>query len=297
MITCEISKVKARLSPLPLSLVLYTLVVGCTDLESVRSFAKLSASAANYQQVVTDFVESPKRQIRYQPANQDQTLLEIARRRTEQKKAFADVQNVIVSYMNSLGDLAGDQVATIDTEVDGVTAALEKVKFVGEADKQIGKETASAAGTIAKKLGNAILQQWRKSKIRDLIRETDEPLQNTIAGFTAVLDKDLRSSLRNEEVAVKKPFQAWKAASGSREDRDGAPPVADILMDERVSDLKTKEAQLDAYISALRNIAKGHHSLYTNSEKLDSRSVITEIKAYSKDIQSLKKAIEQLASH
>ena len=273
-----------------------TLSVGCTNLEAVRSFAKLSASVANYQQVVSDYAESPIRQLRYQPDNQDSRLAAIADRRAEQKKQFIAVQTVIVNYMDSLGDLAGDEVATLDADIDNLTAALEKAKFVGDSDKQIGNETATAAATIAKQLSYAILNEWRKSKVKHLIRENDAAFQNVITGFTEILDKDVRDSFKNETIAVKKRFGSWKTAATAAGDPDGAPPIADIFMGERVATLKDKEAQLDAYILSLRTIKDGHHSLYLNADKLDKEELVAEIKKYTKDIQTLKKTIIQLAT-
>ena len=214
---------------LPGTIVLIALSFGCTNLEAVRTFAKLSASVANYQQVVTDYAESPQRQLRYQPSSQSQVLAEIASRRVEQKKRFIAVQTVIVNYMNSLGDLAADEVATADADIDGVTAALERANFIGDSDKQIGKETATAAATIAKKLSHAVLNEWRKSKIKDLIRENDGAFRNVIAGFTEVLDKDLRRSLQTEAIAVEKPFHAWESAAKTGGDTQGAPRIAAIF--------------------------------------------------------------------
>ena len=64
-----------------------------------------------------------------------------------------------------------------------------------------------------------------------------------------------------------------------------------------LSILKNKEAVLDAYISSLNKIKDGHHSLNLNADKFDKDTLVAEIKNYTKDIQILKKAIIQLATH
>jgi hypothetical protein len=287
--TWRISVFLAIIAPLTLSF-------GCTNLDAVRSFAKLSASVANYQQVVSDYAESPIRQLRYQPEIQGPRLAEIANRRAAQKKQFIAVQTVIVDYMNALGDLAADEVANMDANIGDLTTALENAKFLGDSDEQIGKETVTAAGTIAKKLSYAVLNEWRKSKIKDLIRENDGAFRNVIAGFTEILDKDIRGSLKTETIAVQNPFKSWKSAAKAGGDTEGAAKIADILMEERVATLKDKEAQLDAYISSLRNVSDGHHMLFQSLDKLDKGVLVAEIKNYTKDIQTLKTAIIQLTT-
>lgn len=265
------------------------LLSGCTNLDAVSNFAKLSASITNYEQVVHDYAQSPKRQMLYQPDNQDAMLHATAKRRAEQSRHFAAAQATLVAYMETLGDLASDHVATIDDDIDNINTALATTKFIGDGDRSQNIETASAAGAIATIVGNAILDRWRKDKVVEIIQSANPNLQVAIAGFTAVLDIDLRESLNNEKAAIKKPFRAWQAAARAASDPDGAPVIANMLMEERVRELETKETKLDDYIKALHTIRKGHQDLFDNVGKLDQNAIIGLITGYSKEIQRLRK--------
>lgn len=291
-------------SPLPLlraSLAALTLIFlsACgtrTNLAAVREFAKTSAATAHYEQVVSDYVNSPVRQKRYQPTSSTDQLDALVARRAEQGPILEATQQILVTYMSTLGDLAADQLPNVDSEIDSLSSALEKAKFIGDGDKQIGKETASAAASIAKVLIRASLDGWRRREVARIVKETNPALQNTIAGLKEILDQDMRDSLTNEALAVKSPFRAWIAAAESKGDPDGAPPVARILMDERLATVNAKEAVLDDYIKVLDTIAKGHDDLTNNIDSMSKSDLKDRLKGYSKDLQTLYKSFKKLNS-
>jgi len=270
------------------------LLSGCANLEAVGKFAKVSAAAADYQQVVGDYADSPKRQRSYQPERMAAQLDDLVKRRAAQKPQLEGVQQVLVGYMSALRDLAADKLPNVDDEIDGIGKSLENAKFVGDGDAQIGKETATAAATIAKVLVRAALDHWRQCQVVKIVKESDPHLQVVMAGLKEVLDKDLRGSLDNEELAVLKPFQAWIAAATRGNDLDGAPPVATILLSERLEELRGKRGKLDAYIKVLDTIGKGHADLFANVDKMDEKALKTRLKGYSKDLQTLRKGIKDL---
>lgn len=276
-------------------IVLFALLSGCANLGAVREFAKTSAATADYKQVVSDYTNSPSRQRRYQPERMSGQLDSMVERRAGQGPLLEAAQQALVKYMTLLGDLAADKLPDVDSEIDDLSKALEKAKFVGDGDKQIGKETASAAASIAKVVARAILDGYRQSEVAKIVKQTNEPVQNVVAGLREVLDKDMRESLLNEETAIRKPFGAWVAAASSGNDPDGAPPVARILLDERLEQLHIKQANLDAYIKVLDTIANGHADLFLNVEKLDEKELITRLRGYSADLQTLYKGIRDLS--
>jgi hypothetical protein len=276
-------------------LVLLATVSGCANLAAVREFAKTSAATADYKQVVSDYTNSPVRQRRYQPERFSGELDGVVQRRAAQGPLLEAAQQVLVKYMTVLGDVAADKLPDVDSEVDGLSKALETAKFVGDGDKQIDKATASAAASIAKVVASAILDGYRQGEVVKIIKQTNEPLQNVVAGLHEVLDKDMRESLANEEAAVRKPFGAWVAAASSGNDPDGAPPVARILNDERLDQLRVKQANLDAYIKVLDKIAQGHADLFRNVDTLDGKELIARLKGYSAELQTLYKGIKDLS--
>jgi cell fate (sporulation/competence/biofilm development) regulator YlbF (YheA/YmcA/DUF963 family) len=297
------------------------LVVGCVDLSAVKRFAALSSSVTDNHRVVEDYVESPKRQRLYQPVSQHAALDAIAARRAKQQAQFTAVQSTLVGYMKALQDLASDEAISLDHDIDGLKTALENSKFIGEADQASNKETATAAATIVKILSTPGLDQWRKSEVKQLIRETNPAVQQAISGFVGILNVDLRQSLVNEQTAITKPFDGWKASSIDlcvkaekmkeslekkdpptpaaelRKDcqRDAEPMAVEVLSQEHLAAFSNKEPALNAYIESLQTIATGHQYLYDHLDEIDKKIVVGELQRYSKTIQTLRKAIITLS--
>jgi DNA-directed RNA polymerase subunit F len=276
--------------------VLLLAFAACSNLAAVREFAKTSAATADFAQIVTDYQLSPQRQLVYQLDEATEHLRTIAETRKERAKRLLDCQKVVVDYMSALGDLAADELTSVDSEIDGLTKALEDAKVIGEADSRISKETASAAAAIAKVLARAALDGWRQGQVCKIVREVDPHLQVALTGMLEVLDKDLRGSLQNERVAIEKRFGAWAASAKANGDPDGAPPISRVLMAERVLAITRMQEQLDRYLDVLRKIASGHRGLVEHREALTTDKAIAVIRAHSKDLQTLYKQIRILAN-
>jgi len=268
----------------------------CTNLAAVREFAKTSAATADFAQVVRDYQASPHRQLVYQPEDKAAQLRELAEGRKQEARRLLDCQQIVVDYMNALGDLAADDLVSVDSEIDGLTKALEDAKVIGKADSNVSKETATAAAAIAKILTRAVLNGWRQGQVCEIVSEVDPHLQEALAGLTAVLDQDLRGSLENERTAIEKRFNTWSASARANGDEDGAPPISRVLLAERVLVIERMEQQLDRYLEVLAKIAAGHRDLVENRKSLTAKAVIAAIKEHSKDLQTLYKQIRILAN-
>jgi len=267
------------------------LLTACTNIEAVREFAKTSSATADYTEIVSDFADSPKRIKRFQPQSAWPQSEGIIERRSIEAKRLLETQTVLTAYMNALGDLAADKLVKADAEIDSLQKALEKAKFIGDADQAVNKETATAAASLAKIFIRAATDRWRQNKTKKIIRESNAPLQRTIEGLILNLDTSLRSSLQTERVAIGKPYQAWIAGSTSESDQTAVPPIAQILLNERLDVINAKEKKLDEYIKILKKIASGHESMYQNIDNLKSEHLIQNLKSLSKDLQEAHKQI------
>lgn len=257
------------------------LLAGCVDLAAVRQFAKTSAATADYKQVVSDYAREPLRRKQYAPASQATKLDDEAKTRGEQAITLEAAQGILVAYMSALGDLAADELPSIDKEVDGLGTALEKAKFVGEADKS----TAAAAGSIAKALGRLALDHWRQAQLAKLIRETDDNVQAVVAGMRDIMLKDFDLALNVEKGAVTSYFIEPLAAAPATQ------KLAKLLQADRVDDIEARRAKLKAYAEVLAKIGKGHAELRANVGTLDDAALAARLKQYAKDLTTLYKAI------
>lgn len=267
------------------------LVAGCADLQAVREFAKTSAATADYQQIIANYLTSPDRQKLYQPEKFLDQLDALTKVRVEQKPKLEAAQAVLVAYMSALGDLAADELPKIDTGIDALGSALEKAKFVGGGDEFINKETATAASSIAKVLGRAVLDHGRQAQIVRIIKEADASVQIVTTGLREIVLQDFGRSLDAEAEAVRKYFDAPIADAISRNEPDMVPPLARILRLEHLDRVAARRAKLEAYAEVLSKIGKGHADLRENVEGLDNAALLSRLKQYAKDLRTLHKAI------
>ena len=270
------------------------LMAGCVDLQGVREFAKTSAATADYRRVVADYVGSPDRQKRYQPARSAAQLDALAKLRAEQKTKLEGAQTVLVQYMTALGDLAADDVPKVDSEIDALSNALEQAKFVGDGDFAIKKETATAASKIAKILTRAVLDHWRQDQLGRIIKDTDPSVQTVVAGLREIVLIDFNASLDAESETVRKYFEKPIADATSRNEPDAVPPLARILLLERLDQIAARRSQLIAYAEVLNKIGMGHSDLLANVDKLHDKALTERLKLYVKDLQTLYKAISEI---
>lgn len=268
---------------------------GCTNLDAVGKFARISSDSAAYQQVINEYASSPERTQWYESERQASHLEQLIKLRSQQKLQFERVQTVLVEYMSALGELADGRLSCVDDRINAISSALLSSGFIGDTASGSGKRTVSAAASIAGILVRSTLDHWRQRQVVKIIRESDVHVQAVIAGLKELLDRDLRASLQNEEIALSKPFQAWQASAKSHNDGDGAARIAGILLHERRSNVQAGYGRLDAYIRILDTIGKGHADLNANVDRIDSKQLIVRLQGYSRELVTLQKSISALS--
>jgi hypothetical protein len=267
-----------------------TLLAGCADLSAVRDFARTSADAAAYRQIVDEYAASPHRQKRYQPERFEARLEAIARDRAAQAERLRAAQAVLAAYMSALGDLAADDLPAVDSQMDGLRSSLEKAGIVGAGEGAIGKETAGAAARIAAILTRAALDHWRQKKIADLIAETDASVQAVTAGLAEIIRQDFARSLDIEAEVLRKYFQSVIGAANATGQADSVPPLARVLWLDRQDEIAARRARLEAYAQLLDRIGQGHAALRANVGNLDDKALASRLKGYARDLKVLYKA-------
>jgi len=277
-------------------LAMVTNFCGCVNLDAVRQFAKTSAATADYKQVVADYAESPVRAMRYVTPDRVEKLKAQAALRAKQRPRLEAAQAVLVIYMSKLGDAAAGDLPKVDDEIDGFIKALETGKFVGDADGQIGNETATAAASLAKVVVRVLLDHWRQHEIAEVIQEVDPNIKAMVLGLKAVIETDFMQALDSEQEDVDVAFALWLRATKSFDDPSGLPPPAKIILQERLDAIERKREAAKKYVEALDKIGEGHASLANDKIKLDDEALKAQLKIYVTDLQTLYKSIKTLTN-
>ena len=270
-------------------------LAACADLQAIRDFAKTSSATADYKQIVSDYAASPERQKRLQPERFAGRLDSDIAQRAEQAKRLHAAQAVLADYMDALGDLAADDLPNVDSQIDGLSKALEGAGFIGGGDAAIGKETAGAAATIARILTRAAMDHWRQAKLEKIIAEADPSIQAVTAGLREMILQDFARSLDIEAEATRKYFEATIAAANAGNQSESVPPLSRVLWLDREDALAARRARLEPYANLLMKIGEGHAALRANLGSLKDKALQARLKQYAKDLRKLYKAAAVLA--
>ena len=253
----------------------------CTDLSAVREWSDTSMQAAQFNEIVTTYQDTPVRLAAYDE-RRAQAWNAQAEVRKAQGEALRLQLDLVAEYMGALAALSADSAADFSENVDNLTESLEETR-------QASGATIGAVGSLVKTLLNAAAQDWQKNKVGDLVEQANDPLQSLLAGeLRTIVDKDFRGDLENEALVLDLYFEDLLANSK-------ASPTAVAALKEwfilRKAENARRVAALDAYLGVLDKIAEGHQKLFDNSGNLDAADLAKDLFKLAKEIR---KNVKQL---
>jgi len=253
-----------------LVLVWFALVVsGCANLGAIRDFASTSSDAAQYTQLVTIYVATPTRLMRYEPESQRPVLARQASERAAQQEPLLLRQRLIQAYMDGLGQLAADGLTTYDAQLDNLNHALQSAKFADQSE-------AAALAKVSKQLATAATERWRRDKLMTLIEQSDGPLQVVVGALVTIVQTGFVADLANEREALNKYYTELQLRS-----RD---PAALAALGEwremREGQIRDRESAIGNYVVVLKTIGSGHHKLYESRRELSHVDVQAQVHQY-----------------
>lgn len=263
-------------SRIPLFLLtgLLVLGVGCANLAPITEFADISAQSAAYTDLVTQYVQFPERQKRFQPSNQHARLEQMTRDRAAQRERLLLRQALIEEYMDALGQLAADESVKYDKELDALGKAVVANKFAGERD-------AGAFASVSKILFRAATDDWRQRKLRELITESNAPFQDVVGALKQIVDQGFAGDAETEEIAIGKHY---KAIILSSKDMAGIAALEE-WRDTRLAEVKGRRQAITEYSEVLSEIASGHQKLYDKRDDLGNRDLLQLMSRYAKELR------------
>jgi len=254
---------------------------GCAaNLGAVRDFASTSSDAAQYTQLIGTYVSTPTRLMRYEPESQRPVLARQAAERTAQQEPLLLRQRLIQSYMDGLGQLAADGLATYNTQLDGLGRALQAAQFTDQSE-------AAALAAVSKQLANAATERWRRDKLVTLIEQSDAPFQVVVGALVTIVETGFVADLANEREAVNKYYTELQLRS-----RDPAGLAAlGEWRDMREAQIRDREAAIGSYVVVLKTIGSGHHKLYESRHQLSHVDVQAQVHQYTSRLREAVNAI------
>jgi len=265
------------------ALLVFLLIAGCVNLGGVRDFSETSARTADYTRLVDVYVEHPGLQKRFAPELADILDPEQAKRETQRAGLLA-LHQAIEEYMLALANLSADEAVDYQTDFEALGKALGDAG-VEDAQRQ-------AVVTVGALVARAASDGYRRKKIREVIREANEPLQVTIQTLRDIVDQ-IAAEAQDLDTSVGRFYE-----SRLREARErGNSGVETILSGweyrERDEIEKIARAAVD-YSGALEKISAAHEELFLHLDEINSDELQREMRFYAKEIRTAVKTLREL---
>lgn len=265
-----------RLAALLLTGWLLITAQGCADLKAIQDFAALSADSAEYTTLVNNYIESPERQKRYQPESRHPKLEQMIQERAEQKSTLLLRHAVIEKYMAALGTLAADEAVDNTEELSQLTTALQTQAGANP------KET-EAFGKIAGILTKVASDRWRQRQLRDLIEQSNEPVQEILGTLRQIVGEGFIGDLEIEQAALRSYYTTL-----TMESTDPAGKAALREWQEyRSSQIADRREAIQHYATLLQTIATEHQQLYDQRHDLTNPNLLKQVGKTVKDLKKL----------
>lgn len=299
LVTCILSRVdrqfiKTHLFNKSLGYLFWALVPvciasGCMNLDDVAQLTKLADNAQqSLPAVVADIPASCERQnLLLNDIPSDERPASLV---PQDCKAYVDVadhvtkdQTILIAYFDALGKLASNTPLSYGKTIDANVATIGKLPG-------LSKDTitaSNAAQKIGKVLGDAVTQAYRQRKVRSIIENTDDAVQELTSDLKNVIAVDYIGILANEREAIDAYYGSPIAAAGKSQRL--VLVVVQHQYDGDLMALQSRKNAATAYGKVMVDLAALHAKLKQEAEKKASlRDIAKEV---GPNVSDLKDAI------
>ena len=242
------------------------LVTSCMNLKAVREWSKTSLEATQYNEIVTTYADTPQRLKRYDPSGSYDNQIEL---RKKQAEALKQILSVISDYMTALSTLSADSTIDYNKDVDALTTSINKL------DAGISKDTLGAVGSLVKAVLGAAANGYQARQVANIVEQANDPLQDILKGeLRQIITLDFRRDLETEKIMLNRYYKSHlQTGNPSSAARVALEECKELRLKQNIKRLKA----VDAYLTILDKVAKGHNELYDKRNKLDSKSLVKEL--------------------
>lgn len=192
-------------------------------------------------------------------------------------------QTILIAYFDALGKLASNTPLSYGKTIDANVATIGKLPG-------LSKDTitaSNAAQKIGKVLGDAVTQAYRQRKVRSIIENTDDAVQELTSDLKNVIAVDYIGILANEREAIDAYYGSPIAAAGKSQRL--VLVVVQHQYDGDLMALQSRKNAATAYGKVMVDLAALHAKLKQEAEKKASlRDIAKEV---GPNVSDLKDAI------
>jgi hypothetical protein len=176
-----------------ITLALIMVLSGCSNLQSVQSFAKSYDQLSDYPALTQNFITTHEREQPYTFGPSEALSQEVDQKRKASQADLIKIYDTLGRYMKTLGNLAGGSSFEIHSADSAIGAAVQEHPEFGIT--AIYAEAFSKLSTLAAKWAIAQLQA---NTVRDMIRDGDPSFTLATQGAQSIV-RIYRKTAENEK--------------------------------------------------------------------------------------------------
>ncbi|MPR35931.1 hypothetical protein [Salmonirosea aquatica] len=185
----------------------------------------------------------------------------------------------IVGYFDGLSKLSNKDLTTYN--LDGLKKSLNEGTF---GDIKIEKEQVDSYSKIANILLRATTDAYRNKKIKSYIGDANEPIHKLLTSFQFIINDNLKKELDFKKEKLFSYYQELKKGKTLTDFENGK---ATTEYYHQLSDINTKQKQMEIFAKGLSKISEGHQKLYENRDKMTAEEIKQLIMTFSIDIKGM----------
>lgn len=266
-------------------------LVGCTSLSDVQTYAVESAQLAGYPKLTDRFRDTYLRERPYlgPTGHCDENA---AKQQDELRQAaypdLVKMQTRLAEYMAMLASLAGDEAFSLDASISELGGSIKLHPDLGVSAQQVDAYT--QLGVIISRRFKKGLQQ---KAIRDTVVRADPQVQALTAGMSLMVD-GFSISNSHEKGCVVDFLEQESAFAARRRDGELAAAIGRQLAMDKAAEYSQVDAALAEAKQGTQRIGEGHAALKENVDSLSARELIATLQLLTDDISKAKAAIATL---
>ena len=190
------------------------------------------------------------------------------------------IYHAVIGYIDGLTSLSNKDLTSY--KMDAMTKVLTEGKF---GSIKIEKKQVDAFKTISNVLLRAFTDRYRNKKIKEYVKEANEPFKVLISSLDYNLSENLSGILNTYKTGIKRDFFNWTKKDLTLSNFEKRKITEEYY--QQLEKIETRQKELLTYSKTLKKIADGHQKLAENIDKLSKDEIKGQLFQYASDIKDI----------
>jgi hypothetical protein len=259
-------------------------LAGCSNLQEVREYAKESAKLSEYTELTTRFRDTYEREHPYLHASQIAKAQQDNQIRKEVYDDLLKVNQTVSVYMQTLATVAGEDAFDLSKELDSLAGGIKSNPDIG-----LKSEHVDAISSMAKVVTKWATSSYQNKAVKELIKESDSPLQMTLEGMSALVS-NYKKTHENERQHVVGFLETEILLNESKHQLLAA--LAKERKQLKLAEYNSIQGKYEKAEKGIRSVAEGHRKLAENIDTLSKDTIKSAMKGFANDIKSIRNSLQ-----